>query len=223
MCSEGTGEIGLARSSEPANGIYEKIPLRSMMLADSIPVRKGFKKDIENVIRIVADKTNGIWVLTHAGLLKMDPNTLEVEIYNENDGFQMQDEVLRVHTMNQLEVLSTGELLVGFRKGIGLFDPGKLSANQELPIPYLTAFKIFNEDYRKGAWLNSHPQIDLAHDQNYFSLEFSSIGYTLPKKKLYKYQMEGVNKEWIEAGHRNFASYTNIKRRQLYLQSNGRQ
>ena len=47
-------------------------------------------------------------------------------------------------------------------------------------------------------------------DNNYISFEFALLDFTKPEKNYYAYQLEPFDKEWINAGSRNFATYTNL-------------
>jgi len=53
-------------------------------------------------------------------------------------------------------------------------------------------------------------KIVLSHDQNDFSVSFAALDYSNPQKIQYKYILENHDKNWIDAGNRNIASYTNL-------------
>jgi sensor histidine kinase YesM len=43
------------------------------------------------------------------------------------------------------------------------------------------------------------------------SIEFNTLGFSLPEKTKYQYQLIGNDKDWIMSGARNYVSYTNLK------------
>jgi hypothetical protein len=77
-------------------------------------------------------------------------------------------------------LLSSGAIAVGKRKAIAYFNPEQLIVNQELPIPYVTAFKIFDKPWERSLEFDRQDTVSLSHRQNFFSFEFSSIAYFHP-------------------------------------------
>lgn len=107
-------------------------------------------------------------------------------------------------------LLSSGAIAVGKRKAIALFYPEKLVTNKELPKPYLTSFKVFDKPWKLRA-VNGQPDtVFLSHRQNFFSFEFSSIAYNMPRGVRYFYKLEGFDEEWLDGTKRKFAAYTNV-------------
>jgi hypothetical protein len=49
----------------------------------------------------------------------------------------------------------------------------------------------------------------LRYFQNYFTIEFASPEFS-GNEVLYSYKLEDFEKEWTDAGNRNFANYTNL-------------
>jgi serine phosphatase RsbU (regulator of sigma subunit) len=50
----------------------------------------------------------------------------------------------------------------------------------------------------------------LSYDDDTFTFEFSALDYTNPAKNQYAYKLEGFDDDWIQAGTRRFATYTNL-------------
>ena len=159
---------------------------------------------------MIRDNEGNFWLLSQAGLIKFNPETYAIEVYDEDDGLQLFDEDMKVHTLNEISKLQDGTLIVGFRKGLGMVDPSDLKTNEELPKPHITAFNVYNKPRYIESTLYSTPEINLEPEENFFSIEFSAINFTNPKQGKYKFMLEGVDKDWIDASDRNFASYTNI-------------
>ena len=57
---------------------------------------------------------------------------------------------------------------------------------------------------------NEAKQIELNHDQNFFSFEFAALNYSSPVKNQYAYQLVGIDKDWVYSGQQRLANYTNI-------------
>ena len=87
------------------------------------------------------------------------------------------------------------------------FHPDSIKATTRHPSVIFTDFKIFDNSYSDLLFKDS---LVLQFDQNFFSLEFSAPDFSIGKNVRYKYKLEGVDKDWINAGNRNFASYSNV-------------
>lgn len=105
--------------------------------------------------------------------------------------------------------LSESSLVVGLRNKFAVLHSTGLRRNTELPIPYLTAVTI-NEKPLTGNFIRMPPKLDLRHNENFLSFSFSAISYTLSEQNQFKYRLEGFDPDWIDAGNRRFANYTNI-------------
>jgi len=58
--------------------------------------------------------------------------------------------------------------------------------------------------------INHAGEITLTHRQKIFAFEFAALNYINPGKNRYRYKLEGYDTEWVDAGHHQMASYTNI-------------
>jgi serine phosphatase RsbU (regulator of sigma subunit) len=52
--------------------------------------------------------------------------------------------------------------------------------------------------------------VKLSYQDIVFSFEFAALDYTSPAKNQYAYKLEGFDADWINAGTRRFATYTNL-------------
>ena len=210
VSNEEDGELGRINLDIPEKGLSEKFSLREKVRNGAIPIKKGVVTEVSAMTKLTVDANNNLWGISPVGLAKLEPGLSGLEIYNGKDGLLWLDEDLKVVTANQMEKLSTGELAVGFRKGLSIFDPQHLQASREQPRPYLTCFKVYNNEWESDSSLLDTHVIRLKPEQNYFSFDFSAIGYTHPEKYQYQYKLEGVDPGWVDAGQRNYAAYTNV-------------
>ncbi|PHN05144.1 sensor histidine kinase [Flavilitoribacter nigricans] len=210
VTDEEEGILGAINPKEPEKGIYKKYSFAQDNPTDTVRILKGNQKASLGVSKLAVDRDNNLWTISPSGMLKIHPDRRSVEIYNDLDGLQWLDEELAVPSVNQVELLSTGEIMVGFRKGMSIFDPADLRISQELPEPYLTAFNVYNNPWQSDSSLFVTHRIDLNYWENYFSFEFSSIGFTNSDHHQYQYKLDGVDEEWIYSGQRSYAAYTNV-------------
>ncbi|MBK6931793.1 MAG: response regulator [Saprospirales bacterium] len=112
--------------------------------------------------------------------------------------------------INTLALLPSGEIALGHGRSVSVFHPDRLVRNPEIPRPYLTAFKVFQQDLKLGKELAYVRDIYLKHWQNYISIEFSAIGFSLPEEQRFEYQLTGIDPGWVDPGERRYVSYTNL-------------
>ena len=107
-------------------------------------------------------------------------------------------------------LLSNGKLAVGKNKSYALFHPDSLKSNTELPIPYVSSFRYFDNTWDLANDQKHPDSIFLSYKQNFFSFEFSAITFTLPEKTKFRYQLEGFDTGWQDGTRNKFAAYTNV-------------
>jgi ligand-binding sensor domain-containing protein/uncharacterized membrane-anchored protein YhcB (DUF1043 family) len=68
-------------------------------------------------------------------------------------------------------------------------------------------FKIFDKSVSERLLL---PKINLSPKENYFSIAFSANDFEFPERVRYKYQLEGFDNEWRDAGSTREVHYSNL-------------
>ncbi len=151
--------------------------------------------------RIRADNDGNLWIITLNGLCKYNPKTNRFTPYGRKDGITLANLTKEADFIcNEGFVMFTGSNALMF------FLPS-LFENKEPPSDVvITDFKLFNE-YIPVDSLLALPKLQLAANQNSFTIYFSSISYSQKEKLTYYYRMEGVDKDWIKADRQNFVNY----------------
>lgn len=165
-----------------------------------------------NIKSIVEDKQGTMWMGTSKGLLRIDGTTFEHKIFTESDGLQENQFFERAIFLS-----SGGDILIGSTNGLNIFNPLELTSNDYQPPVYLTDFRVFNQSQKPSfnkSLLKKHihftEEIQLKHDQNFISFDFSAIDFTAPEKIKYAYMLEGFDNDWVQVGNTNSANYTNL-------------
>jgi ligand-binding sensor domain-containing protein len=164
------------------------------------------------LMAMLKDKKGNLWISSTRGMMKFNPVTFEIEKYDKSQGLQGTE-----FKYNAECLLRDGRMMFGGVDGLTVFNPDSIGNSQVLASVVFTDLKIFNESVipgQKGSPLKNHinftDHIRLRHNQSVFTLEFASIDYNSPKKNLYRYRLEGFDDKWVEAGNRNFVTYTNL-------------
>lgn len=132
--------------------------------------------------------------------------------YNETDGLQGSE-----YNRNAFCKTRKGFLYFGGITGFNYFDPAKLTSSNYDPFIWITGINVLNKPLRFGerdgilakpAYLTE--RIRLNYEQNVVSFEFSSTDFSSSDNNCLKYQLTGFDKDWIQSGNTNIATYTNL-------------
>ncbi len=169
-----------------------------------------------NVIYAALEDDNGnIWVSTNEGISKIDIRSSDINTTNYGRAHG-----LATYEYNQHSFLehSSGLFLFGGAEGVTVFDPLKVESREVNPHIVWTDFQLFNqsvrvsdqpedEEYYLEKSINETERIELNYDQNSIAFEFAALGINNTSSYRYFYMMDGLEKEWTNAGDRNFAPY----------------
>jgi signal transduction histidine kinase/DNA-binding response OmpR family regulator/ligand-binding sensor domain-containing protein len=166
------------------------------------------------VYGILTDEFKNLWISTNRGLAQFNPQTFTFRKYTKADGLQ-DDEF---NTGSFLKS-SSGELLFGGVNGLTTFQPKDVAAASDEPAPLvqIIGLKINNESVSVGASdgiltqsIEQTRQLDLSYNQNLLTLEFAVMDYTNSAKNQYRYRLDGIDDDWVEAGTNRFANYAQL-------------
>ena len=171
------------------------------------------------VYGILEDNSKNLWVSTNFGLVKAgdiveNPDSVTFRVYESDDGLQSKQ-----FNYNAFYKCNSGEMVFGGIKGFNTFYPDRIEDNIIPPNIVIADLRIFNKSIAVGEELagrkilkksiSETERIKLGFKQNIISIEFSALHYANPKKNMFKYILEGYDKEW-QYSRVNFASYTNL-------------
>ena len=165
------------------------------------------------VMGILEDTKRNLWLSTNNGIAKFDLKDYSVVKYDISDGLQSNEFLVGSYFKDE-----NGNMYFGGINGINAFYPEELQLNQYVPQIVILNLKINNKNIeqienspisKNISYIN---EIELNHNQNVFSIEFSAMHFSQPQKNKYMYMLYPFDKEWInsDALHRT-ATYTNIE------------
>lgn len=179
-------------------------------------------KDTFNILRdeefrFIADQSGKLWIsngsnLTHIDLKKGDNST-----------FGVTNSLMNERRMSGIFTADDGRIFLTGANGFIWFYPNEIKKDSTPLKVVLTGLDIFNEpvpvvgeDALKEQKFHLPKQIgnletlELDHHQNFFSFRFAALAFTHRDKIQYAYQLEGFDRDWVYAGNRKYASYTNL-------------
>ncbi len=167
---------------------------------------------VDNVVLALAeDKSGSLWLSTPRGLSRFDPAQEQFETFTTADGLPHND-------FAQAAVLQRpdGSLWFGNTQGIVHFQPLQILLNEYVPPVALTGFYLFNQPVGPGSAgplqesIEQSDTIHLEHEQNSISFEYAALNYLNPSQNQYAYRLQGFGDEWVDAGERRLATFTNL-------------
>ena len=176
----------------------------------------GLANDV--VQGILIDAKENLWISTNKGLSKFNIHAPHSAVHGDEfeswSSFRNYD----VHDGLQSNIFgpgayyqnSKGRMYFGGIGGITYFDPEQVKDNPFSPAVVVTRFRKFDKTVHFDRAIQDISTIELSYQDNFFSFEFSSLDFTMPEKNQYQYRLEGFDADWIYAGNRRFATYTNV-------------
>jgi len=150
---------------------------------------------------LVSDTHGHVWMICNGHFHKYDPQRKSYSCYDLPD-LRVSDGVKGyLYEDHQHNLYAAGD------NYYVTFNPEAVAPIDNEPRIFFTDFKIFNISYNQ---LLADSVIELDHEQNYFSFEFSAPEFT-GETLQYEYMLEGIDKQWISAGKQNVASYSNLQ------------
>ncbi len=172
---------------------------------------EGFPDDA--IYHILEDKQGFLWMSSNKGIIRANKKEVEnfsssqaklkdIFLYGTADGMETNECSGGGHPAGWKT--EDGKLWFVTIKGVVMVDPAHLKLNTQLPPVAIEKIIVDDQTLLAG---NS---IELAPGKSRFDFYFTALSFIAPQKNLFKYKLEGFDQDWIEAGTRRIASYTNI-------------
>ncbi len=147
------------------------------------------------ICAIERDKNNNLWMSTNHGISKFNSKTKKFSNFYFNDGLQGNE-----FSKNASCTDKNGTIIFGGMRGVTYFNPEKITYNAKSSNVYITGFYIQDKSVKKGmksdqfeivnSALIDARSVDLSHDDNSFSIEFSTLDFTSQQHITYFYSLE---------------------------------
>jgi hypothetical protein len=148
-----------------------------------------------------------VWFTTDYGLYKYIPVANKFVRYNIEPGL-----INSSFKSGNFYCLKDNRWVVTTTTEIISFNPDSLqnaeAGNMQVDI---TGFKIFDKNIFIDSLLYADQSVRLSHDQNFISIEYGTLSLSGLQEPKYYYQLKGIDKDWVYAGTKRFANYTNLE------------
>lgn len=168
---------------------------------------------IDGVVSMQEDRLGKIWLMGSNQIVRFDPKNNSSETFPELK-FLIGNEIFSEATKCRLP---NGEIVSGYSNGAVIFKPEKIKPFRFEPFLAITSFTVNNKELHEiNAETPSNPNllrgVTLEHDQNFFRIQFSALDYIKNENIVYRYKLEGVDKQWNYIKGGQSINYTNLSR-----------
>ncbi len=158
------------------------------------------------VYGVLEDRSGDLWLSTDFGIARLDPATGHFDTYTIEDGLQGNQ-----FDNSAFAIGKDGRLYFGGMHGLTVFDPAEIVKNKLVPPVEITAIKTATGQPVDPAQSSDMQQkITISYPQDSFAFSFTALSYSKTDRNQYKYQLEGYDNGWHDAGTDNRASYSNL-------------
>ncbi len=154
---------------------------------------------------IRADGRGHIWLATSNGIAMLNIDTLEVRNFDERHGLKIDA------NLDYFSIQPDGTIFSGTKQGFIYFHPDSLLEDEKPPKLSILSFKTRGVEHTQGSLVPDYwKKVWLKPNENFFTIEYVGLNFTLPAENTYFYKLQGLDQEWIDAGKRRIAHYTNV-------------
>lgn len=170
-----------------------------------------------SVSSILEDDKGFLWISTLNGLSRLNTENDTFKNFHQHDGLQENEFNIRASFK-----ADDGRMYFGGINGLTAFRIERVD-RMEMPVPplYLSNLNVMNKDVKYDPLEGDNNLIDrqiseatmitLPNSARIFSLNFSVLEYTNPRKIVYEYMMEGFDRTWnTTLPGSQTATYTNL-------------
>lgn len=164
----------------------------------------------EGFLRLVLDDRRGyLWIAATSSILRVAKS----EVLEVLDGKRAQISPLVFDTSDGLrttEVLfssnpgfraSDGRLWFATAKGVSVVDPARVSIETRAPRVVIEALTVDGQRARKAEYPPGRGEV---------TIEFTALSFGAPGRVRFRYRLDGFDQDWVDAGTRRAAYYSNL-------------
>lgn len=168
---------------------------------------------------ILEDDHGNLWISSLNGICKLElrdgygPDIIEsIHNFGESSGIEKP-----VFNEKSCFKSADGWMFFGGIYGVTCFHPDSIRENPIIPPVHITKILVNDTDlsdlemYETENPLTTTGTVELSFKQNFLSFEYVALNYLISERNQYRYRMEGLDRDWVEAGTRRFAEYRDLK------------
>lgn len=167
----------------------------------------------QHLTGIARTDSGEMWIIGTTGVVRLSyqdlmeafdhpDRVLHPRIFNYQDGLRGEGMGLAIN--NTIAAARHGRIWFSTTGGVEWLDPAHLYRN-DLPPPVSIRFvRAGNTQYRPEG------RLILPEGVSNLQIDYTAPSFTAPERVAFRYRLEGFDKDWIDAGSRRQAFYTNL-------------
>ncbi|HMK39440.1 MAG TPA: two-component regulator propeller domain-containing protein, partial [Bacteroidota bacterium] len=162
---------------------------------------------------VLADEQGDLWLGTSRGIGRVSRGDLDdfesgkiaavrTQVFTMADGMKMdacfdewQPVGVRAHD---------GRLWFATKGGAVMIDPADITRNEIIPPVLIEEIVVDQKTVSRGGFISLPP------GREKLEFHYTALSYVVPERVLFKYRLEGYDRDWVEAGTQRVAYYTNL-------------
>lgn len=175
-----------------------------------ITERQGLPNN--TIYSILPDKQGSFWMSTNKGICRFSvPDDLSrinqghFSQFTSEDGIQGNE-----FNTGAFHRAPDGQFFFGGTNGLTAFYPDSLRLTDQPARVVITGMMINNSPAILDTLITYKKTVHLSYPQNSLSFNLAALDFVLANRFTYLYRLNGYDTGWIDAGTRNFASYTTL-------------
>jgi ligand-binding sensor domain-containing protein/signal transduction histidine kinase len=165
------------------------------------------------IFQVLEDNSGNLWMSSNKGIFRVSKKELNdyadgkirainAVHYNENDG--LLSSVCYGGSYPAGYKTRDGKLWFPTNKGVAVIDPNKIRVNSVPPPVYIEQVLIDKQI------IDLSRKVEIEPGKGELEFHYTGLSYLVPERVKFKYRLEGFDQDWIDAGTRRTAYYTNI-------------
>lgn len=176
----------------------------------SLTVDEGLPNGV--IYGIIPEGESSFWMSSNKGLFRLDYEIIEniikvvkIKSYTVGDGLQSNEFNTGAYHKSE-----KGTIYFGGINGVNFFHPGDIKNFREKKPVVLTGVTVENNPLETDSLITYKTHIKLPYNKNSISFNYTVLDFLSPETVQYQYKLEGHDRQWIQAGSRQYTAYTNL-------------
>jgi ligand-binding sensor domain-containing protein/two-component sensor histidine kinase len=162
---------------------------------------------------IVEDDSKGLWLMTGSGILRLErtgpngfregsPGHLAFPLYGRTEGLRLPSVANMANP--RIAKAQDGRLWVATEDGAAVIDPRRIRSN---PVPPPVAIEQLLVD---GRPMETGPASGIKLRGSELQIVYTGLSLTVPESVRFRYRLDGLDRNWTDAGTRRNVTYVNL-------------
>lgn len=177
------------------------------------PIARQPLRSFKEKIFFITESPRGyFWLTGQQRLYRYHLPSGTLQDFNADNGMVAQEFAPSPGLLSQ-----NGVLYLSGNKGINVVNTRQFPVNPTIPKVLLTALRVNNREIIPHPGnpllaqpLSQTPELSLKHDETNIAIDYTALNLIYPHNNQYAYKLDGLDADWIEAGNRREAIYSNL-------------